>query len=253
VGWGWGEIDASCSLELLESVEYLFEARPDVGVLRPAIGSQASPVVRRITGEVCVCVHGCGRAQAWRQRHRPHTAGSNTAHMRGGVRTWSETLGADLEDHLEVGDALVRCHARHALPQNDAEGILRVCERERDHRRCQVTQRHENGRRHRRVRKRRQARTTSHFSVYFSPLSTSGAVWKEVWRHSERAQTERSKGVAGGFGSRKEGKERTHDGVPQEVMVSIAVSMRESPKSLTLHRQCSPTNKLCCNPHPNNH
>jgi hypothetical protein len=47
--------------------------------------------------------------------------------------------------------------------------------------------------------------------------------------------------------------ERTHDGVPQEVMVSIAVSMRESPKSLTLHRQCSPTNKLCCNPHPNNH
>ncbi len=70
VGEG-GEIDASCSLELLESVEYLFEARPDVGVLRPAIGSQASPVVRRITGEVCVCVHA--RAEAWRQRHRPPT------------------------------------------------------------------------------------------------------------------------------------------------------------------------------------
>ena len=186
LGRGGGEIDASCSLELLESVEYLFEARPDVGVLRPAIGSQASPVMRRITGEVCVCVHACvrrGLASASQASHLHPTAGTNTAHMRGSDLVGGPGCRLGRPPGSGGCPRAVSCASR--IPTKRCRRNTACVLRERDHRRCQVTQRHENGRRHRRVRKQRQARTTSHFSVYFSPLSTSGAVWKEVWGHSE--------------------------------------------------------------------
>jgi hypothetical protein len=160
---------ASCSLELLESVEYLFEARPDVGVLRPAIGSQASPVMRRITGEVCVCVHACvrrGLASASQASHLHPTAGTNTAHMRGSDLVGGPGCRLGRPPGSGGCPRAVSCASR--IPTKRCRRNTACVLRERDHRRCQVTQRHENGRRHRRA----QAKTGTYhialFRVFFA-------------------------------------------------------------------------------------
>lgn len=107
--------------------------------LRSSAGRRGPPPSNRQSSEPSGAAYHwgglCARARrgpaSASQAHFHRTAGTST--HAGGVRTWSEALGADLKDHLEVGDALVRCHARHAFPQNDAEGILRVlCVRERE-------------------------------------------------------------------------------------------------------------------------